>query len=103
MTLRSLVITFDGGIQSLATLLDAGVLDVAVSAIDIQADAANANPFYVGDSAVTVSSGIKVPTPLDGIPEPPYRIGDFSDGDMRMGDAYVKGTSGEKARILVFA
>lgn len=103
MTLRSYAMTFNGSAQQLSSLLTAGVLDVPVYCVDIQADPANSNPIYVGGSDVSASVGIRIPVPLDSIPEPPYRIGDAADADMRLGDVYVLGTNGEKARILIFA
>lgn len=103
MTLRSYALTFTGSAQALSSLLAAGVLDVPTYCVDIQADPANANPFYVGGSGVTSSTGIRVPVPVDSIPEPPYRIGDSADADLRLGDVYLLGTLNEKARILVFA
>lgn len=102
MTLRSYAITFSGSAQALSTLLTATVQDVEVYAVDIQADAGNANAFYVGDSAVTSSTGIRVPVPVSSVPEPPYRIGDFGTPRLRLADVYVLGTASQKARVLVF-
>lgn len=103
MTLRSAVITFSGSVQLLSTALAAGVTDVAVYAVDIQADAGNAAVFHVGSPTVSATDGIRIPVPDTSVPAPPYRIGDFGGRNLELKDVGIIGTAGQKARVLVFA
>lgn len=104
MTLKSGALTMaTGTIKALSLILAEGVADSEVYAVDLQADASNSNPLYVGASDVTSSTGVRVPTPSLSTPEAPYRLGDFKDKAIRLGDIYVTGTTGDKVHILVFA
>ena len=103
MTLRSYVLTLNGSIQQLSTLLAATVQDVPVYCIDLQCDAANANAVYVGASDVDANKGIRLPVPVSSVPEAPYRIGSFDEANVYMADVFVIGTNSQKLRVLVFA
>ena len=103
MTLRTAVLTLNGSAQALSSILAEGVQDIAVYAIDLQADAGNANAVYVGASDVSATNGIRIPVPVSSVPEAPYRIGSFEETTVALGDVYVIGTNTQKLRVLVFA
>ena len=96
MAFKQLTLTLTGSAQALTTALAAGIEDVPVKQIGLQADSANANVVYFGDSAVGTPYAVNIPVPVTSVPHGPLIL-DFPVGaNVRLSELYVKGTNTQK-------
>jgi len=100
MAFWHLTVTLTGVAQRVSdSLVDptvGGMQDIPFRQWAVQAGAANANPAFLGGAGVTNADyGIRVPTPVGGIPDPPIVLGGFDTGPSKPSDVYVIGTLGE--------
>lgn len=90
------VTTFGASAERLSADMAATYNDPPIRQIGIQADAANANAFFIGDANVTSSLyAVRIPAPVSSLPVGPMII-DFPVGSVvKLSDIWVKGTSTE--------
>lgn len=110
---RQAVLTLDGTAQKLSDAVlgaaDGSITiarrfqgNLSVDQVTLQANGANANPVFVGDAGVEASEsgvwGIRIPVPETSVPAPPYLL-ENTDGDLKLDEVYVRGTSTQKVHI----
>lgn len=99
MAIKQLNLSLNGNNQVLTGGLAASVGDPPIKQLGVQGNYANANPFYVGDSALnttTESYLLEYPATVSSIPGAPLVIDFPKDSVVRLSELYVKGTSGQK-------
>lgn len=99
---RHFTLTLSGSAQQLNAEGDDSAKNFLVTGIAIQADAANANPVYIGGPAVSASDyGIMIQTPTSTIPDPPVVL-ETGGKVIRANDVYVIGTATQKVHVLIY-
>ena len=93
---------FEVEVTASAAALTALAGNKSIRWISIQPDGANVGAVYIGGAGVTSSSyGSKLPAPVDGIPPPPFIIGEFEDGTMGPQNIYIVGTADDSVHVHV--
>lgn len=101
---------FDSGIvtlgatpASVAVALQIPKNQQKVYRLDLQPDAANANPCYYGGASVA-TTGIRMEAPESGIPPAPAIWENYLAGTgIDLSEVYLSGTEGEKVRVCAVA
>lgn len=96
MAFKQLTLTLNGNAQVLTGALAADVGDPPIKQIGLQADAANANVIYFGDSALGTPFAVNIPVPVTSVPHGPLVIDVPKDAVVRLSELYVKGTNTQK-------
>lgn len=99
---RSAVLTLTGAEQSIASAF--GGTNHIIRQIEIQSYTTNTNVTHVGQAGDVTNAGVELPVSSNGTtPPPPWAPMPFGTGEIAAADLFVKGTNGEKIRILILA
>lgn len=88
-----------------------GAYDVPFRTLSLQPDAANAGVIYVagagsgmnagsGSGVSSSKYGFRLEVPVSSIPAPPYILGEYPSGPIKLSDIWVIGTNGDKLHIF---
>ncbi len=107
MSIEHHVLTLSGAVQRLSDVLTdteiSGRDDVPLRTISLQPRGANANPIYVGATAVTSATdfGVRLEPGATGVPPAPFILGEHDvGGPLRLSHFYVIGTATQHLHIL---
>lgn len=108
MALKSYSLTLNGSAQRLSQVLASGANnadpdkaeDVPFRQLRLQADPANANVVYVGDSVAVSASAHGASLDPTEASAYPLILGPFPTGPLRLSDLWVVGTNAQRLMIL---
>lgn len=105
MPLRQYVLTLSGSAQQLSTVFAAAEKESnpdgpAIIGYTLQPSSSNANPIWLGSSAVAANvAAVRLSSATAGVPPAPY-VREFSGSfPVKLGDLWALGTNGEKLHI----
>jgi hypothetical protein len=105
MPFRQYVLTLSGSAQQLSTVFAAAEKESnadgpAIIGLSLQPSSSNANPVYVGSSAVAANvHAVRLSSATSGVPPAPWLREYAGSLPIKLGDYYAIGTSGEKLHI----
>ena len=103
--LRDYTLTLSGSAQRLSAVLPnlEDVNDKFLQTLSLQPAGANANPVYVGASAVSATEyGVRLEAGTAGVPPAPWLASDaFKATGLKLSDVYVIGTNTQVLHILI--
>ena len=99
MAVQTGIITLTASAQAFHTAL--GVSDAYVRMIAVQPEGTNNNPCYIGGSAVSTTTGLRLPAgDAADAPPAPFQLSELFQGQMALSDLYALGTAAEILRVF---